>query len=120
MARSSRVSQAAGQIAPEDVGSEKAARGTSASRTSSTNSVSRRMAHSNGEELELLDSQEATRLANEAQENVFLFVPNLIGSYGQVGHARTISEEMRADTVSWLDDPQDTHASSWLPFLCTT
>jgi hypothetical protein len=35
--------------------------------------------HPDGQETDLLDSQEATRLANEATENVFLFVPNLIG-----------------------------------------
>jgi hypothetical protein len=35
--------------------------------------------HPDGQETDLLDSQEATRLANEATENVLLFVPNLIG-----------------------------------------
>lgn len=53
--------------------------GMSTTRTSSTNSVNRRVMHPDGQETEWLDSQEATRLANEATENVFLFVPNLIG-----------------------------------------
>jgi CDP-diacylglycerol--inositol 3-phosphatidyltransferase len=80
MARSSRVSKAAGQISPSDVESEKGTITRNAnSRTSSSNSVTRRTVHANGEEEEILDSEEAVRRANTAQENVFLFVPNLIG-----------------------------------------
>lgn len=80
MARSSRVSKAAGQISPSDVESEKGTTTRNANpRTSSANSVTRRTVHANGEEENILDSEEAVRLANTAQENVFLFVPNLIG-----------------------------------------
>lgn len=77
MARSSRLASTPGSSDPAEV--EKPPRVAAATRTSSTNSVTRRVIHVDGEETELLDSQEATRLANEATENVFLFVPNLIG-----------------------------------------
>lgn len=81
MARSTRASQAAGANVPttsDPVEIERVSKGVS-TRSSSTNSVNRRVVHVNGEESEMLDSQEATRYANEATENVFLFVPNLIG-----------------------------------------
>lgn len=82
MPRSTRVSQAAAGVATnsDPIEVEKASRGV-APRTSSTTSVNRRVMHPDGQESEMLDLQEATRLANEATENVFLFVPNLIGEH---------------------------------------
>lgn len=91
MARSTRVSQAAASMPtnsdPNEV--ERVSRGVS-TRTSSTASVNRRVMHPDGQETDLLDSQEATRLANEATENVFLFVPNLIGEHTEKRRGGTV------------------------------
>ena len=76
MARSSRNSQAATRNAPtlpDSVDTEKT------TRSSTRSSTSKRNANANGDQHGSVDSQEATRRANELQENVFLFVPNLIG-----------------------------------------
>jgi hypothetical protein len=129
MARSTRSSLAAtgnvpttshpvevGKLAPP-IGSSK--------RTSSTGSINRRVVYVNGEESELLDSQEATRFANEATENVFLFVPNLIGELllnSGERRARLISvtnnrvcesNSGRSITILYEVKPKDVHIVVW-------
>lgn len=80
MPRSTRVSQSAAATASPDfeAGGEKM---TPNKRTTSSKSVAstRSVKAERDETPDVLDSQEATRMANEAKENVFLFVPNLIG-----------------------------------------
>jgi hypothetical protein len=79
MPRATRASQSAAANVPTTSDPAEVEKIPKNARSSSTNSVNRRVVHVNGEESDLLDSQEATRYANEATENVFLFVPNLIG-----------------------------------------
>ncbi|PWN91614.1 hypothetical protein FA10DRAFT_265464 [Acaromyces ingoldii] len=80
MPRSTRVSQSAAATASPDfeAAGEKM---TPNKRTTSSKSVAstRSVKAERDETPDVLDSQEATRMANEAKENVFLFVPNLIG-----------------------------------------